>query len=1664
MTTTPVNPPEPNAPGKPPSGALTAEYRRVFAVLLAVGVLMLPFLPAPANLVVLAGLVIGVAALLASDRMLFASLRTADALRLPTIRVSTWMQHGVEIGLVLVVMWFATGVLQNWSPDLRVRGPEYSYLVNSGAVAARIFELSGTIPMWNPFIGQGEPMLESPFGFMLNPLMTLPIFWWGPVQGGKVAVLLHAAIMALGGWMLAYVLRLKAPGRVTAALMMGGAGGMAGAIGYGFYQMSLSQAYFPWVYAGLLGTMYYRSRRWIAVLAVAAALQIYAGTFWYVLPTALGCAAIVAFNLIRRDGKRWFLDGGMIVRLLWAVVLTLGISAVRLIPVVLHHHLIDHPRSALDTVVDFELLLRTYFTPELIKPFENIAWHYQYILPPLFAAFLIVGRLIVALRRGAPARHVSYTWRVVAPALLMILVFTVWAQEGTPFLRWLYSLFPTLGEWRFLGRMMAAALPFFVIVAAVWLDDIWQFCAARLRDRRGHPAIRLRPAGVLVAVAALATVGAGAVAGLDVSHNWWRAAGLESATYFERLPVYYLRQQHPTKFIMAWSGSFFIYLPFYEALVRASFGNPDYRPRAVESTIGVPEAMDFPPEYGIGVEQHFFDWARFNGYRVRPGSREVINNDWVWEKPDAPSYVFAVHYNDIVERVTPLTRYEALPIDTYTHHIDWIRVTLGDYAPGFVVVAQEVAFPGWMVEIDGQPAALESVGGLIGVRLPDKRDGSPVTEVIFRYEPPLVHAMGWVTVASVGVFALYTLRADRFVRRRRSHDAHPSESRGGSRGDLRHGALPAPETAVIAGESAETAPADAEPALEIDLDRAAQAVVQSAVQSASAAVTTTVVQPIRKSAWLRYLIGFGVTVLLIIALPAPYSTLLLLALIGVSMYLAGVDISRQRAQLAPAADAAPAQPPFRVRRLPRLARLPDSWDTESLSRAVVENPPDAAHAPTIANAAAASTATVANAAAAEPPALPPKPDAMASDVATEGRLYFDSELLAPPLRVLMRVWHSARLFAWAGAALLALGAWYAQDGRWGDSLPVAGLAFGLGVGAVWRSLALSGMGLLPPLRAEHPLNRAESRVWFIPFGIGAAMLLLLAEINGRRLGLALSGMTADAQFVLLVFGAALVAWGLGGAPALRLDWRRLDWALIAIVALALLLRVWDLDWRVRSLVDELHAIDGIRALGWNRDVALLSGMTGVAPYPWLYSYAGAGIVSVLGASLTTLRLLSAVCGALTVAGVYLLGRALFQRQIALLAALVLAALPAHLHYSRLALHQIADPLFGVLGLAFLARGLKDNRRLDWAVGGVLIGLSGYFHEGGRILFVPLAFAWLAGMLLLLPKRRAWLRAHGRGIAIFALAALCLTVPLYAPRLGGALTPRFNEFSLGAGYFDGIAADGIDGAEALDVAYRAALPLVTYVAPPPWFFDPPLMPGAAAALFMLGVALLLARLRTLTLLLPLWLMAAALLTATLRDTPTAFFWVSVYPALALTLALGIAWLWALLFPAGERGRWRRVLTVGTALLLCAALAWTYFVPWLARYNVGLRAETRSRDGVDVVLRADALPVGVRTLVITRPLLDRTMVNNFLGFLSNGERSAELLTPLDFAKVAYLLPRDVAYAFFIEPDDALTLDLIRRAFPDASLPQRSPYPYIAAHDDLLLITAPPGAPPPSKKESR
>ncbi len=631
-------------------------------------------------------------------------------------------------------------------------------------------------------------------------------------------------------------------------------------------------------------------------------------------------------------------------------------------------------------------------------------------------------------------------------------------------------------------------------------------------------------------------------------------------------------------------------------------------------------------------------------------------------------------------------------------------------------------------------------------------------------------------------------------------------------------------------------------------------------------------------------------------------------------------------------------------------------------------------------------------------------------------------------------------------------------------------------GALALGVALRLKPQLPALAlpAILPLSPAR-RGWWLFVGAGALLLALLAEINGALLRmLALKEVSTHAQFGLLVAGIALLVYGFSGAsafvrPRLSVSGRSLL-PLVAILALAFLLRAWNLDGTLRVLIDELHWSDAILAVEGRPTLRLLTPMSGQSPYTWLFPYWQSGMVALLGHNFVGFRMLSAIIGTLTVLATYGLARTLFDRRAALIAALLLATFPPHVHFSRVAMTLIADPLFGTLALMFTARALRSNRRADWALAGAALGMTQYFYEGGRLLYPPLVAAFVA-----LAALRGGMRGKGRGLLILLAAAVIVGAPVYYTIVaeGKPLFGRYDDSGLGWSYWRQLAADGVSledlGAQASHLLssfmiYGAHRDLSVYYGGQQALILDYLLP-----FFLLGCCYLLGRYPALAFVVPLWVAATALGNGLLRDTLVSARYYVVLPALALAIAAGVRYGLAPLlegetsFSPTRRARLARAFPVIAAVAIAAAQVGYYFGPHLAYFNVQVRDSKGYRDGIDAALRTLELPGNTQVYLVGKPEHDVNVPRSWLGFLSRDGDPMRYF-PLrsvqpDVISHKFLrgLPRGINYAFFVAPDEDNVMRLLARYFPDADAPQYS-LSAVPAHREYVLFFVPSAAIPP------
>lgn len=213
----------------------------------------------------------------------------------------------------------------------------------------------------------------------------------------------------------------------------------------------------------------------------------------------------------------------------------------------------------------------------------------------------------------------------------------------------------------------------------------------------------------------------------------------------------------------------------------------------------------------------------------------------------------------------------------------------------------------------------------------------------------------------------------------------------------------------------------------------------------------------------------------------------------------------------------------------------------------------------------------------------------------------------------------------------------------------------------------------------------------------------------------------------------------------------------AVMLLALGLRVaWLASVPPALNIDEL-------TIGYDAYSLLLEGrdIHGV-PYPFLfrslgeyknplYIYATVPSVMLLGLNAWGVRLPAAAFGTLAVGAAFVLGRVLAGRRAGLMAALLLAVSPWHLHLSRLGMDPIPVPFLIAFGWYLMEVGLRGDRRA-FLLASLPLCLSLYSYAVPR-LFIPL---FVAGVLL---ARRGCPSVTRGGVAGFLVLSALMLLPL-----------------------------------------------------------------------------------------------------------------------------------------------------------------------------------------------------------------------------------------------------------------------------------------------------------------
>lgn len=565
--------------------------------------------------------------------------------------------------------------------------------------------------------------------------------------------------------------------------------------------------------------------------------------------------------------------------------------------------------------------------------------------------------------------------------------------------------------------------------------------------------------------------------------------------------------------------------------------------------------------------------------------------------------------------------------------------------------------------------------------------------------------------------------------------------------------------------------------------------------------------------------------------------------------------------------------------------------------------------------------------------------------------------------------------------------------------------------------------------------------------LGLLCFVILAQSQGRgaRILQFTSGMHHAQQFALFIVGSSLITIGMTGLSLKDIrqvvDWRHdpaVKW-IVLLMIVGLCIRVIWLESAVHYYTDESNFVSAIIRLRDIPHTQIMNNISPVANFTWVYSYFTYYYTELLGATLANLRAISVIIGVLTIPAVYLLGRWGFNRRVGLMGVILLAVDLPHIHYSRLALNNIVDPLLAVLAIAFLWRGLQTGSRRMFALSGVFGGLTAYFYEGGRLLYPALIVSWLVIYSLFNNGK-----IHKRGIAVFVATALLIMSGFYfslgmwgfqnvAPRL---LQQRVQD-NFWAGFFTSPDTLGqlslyfdqrlnppylhiVSQGDATGFYYSDELSLVL----------PYLLP-----FFLIGVGASLYHWRGLGWILPLWIVLTILGNSLIKDNDWTARFVVVFPALILLTALGIETIYRSITQHWLRSeRLLQIAGVSIFALIGVLQVSYYFAVMIPDYNVDIRIEI---DDQDATYRAQSFSLGTEVYIIAND--DR--YHEDVDMLQRYERHTvpvNVVAKDDFDFGALTPTANRPYAFFILPDDEVSLNRLEQIFGNR-LSQLTPSPH-------------------------
>jgi len=447
------------------------------------------------------------------------------------------------------------------------------------------------------------------------------------------------------------------------------------------------------------------------------------------------------------------------------------------------------------------------------------------------------------------------------------------------------------------------------------------------------------------------------------------------------------------------------------------------------------------------------------------------------------------------------------------------------------------------------------------------------------------------------------------------------------------------------------------------------------------------------------------------------------------------------------------------------------------------------------------------------------------------------------------------------------------------------------------------IGLLLFMAGMYLASRLDRKIFFLPaldwiaakLGIrpvqvlclaGGILLAMLATVAAGTSSLMISPAVAIFSWIAGIFLTVLGGWAFTPASERKpFPKDALAWA-AGLTLVAFLLRAVMVG-QIPVMLTGDEGSTGIDALQFRLGaVDNPFGIFGWHPFPSLYFFIESIGIALFGRTVEALRYPSALAGALTVGGLYLLVRAMYSHRHALAAAIFLSALHLHMHFSRLGVMNVWDGLWYLITLGGLWYGWHSGKRAYWIFAALAMGIGQYFYATTRTLFVAVPLWLLAATVL---DRGGW-RRNLRNIlpALAALTAVLLPLAWYvATHMDQYLADIKTNSILGPWMEAAMRDQGLPAWRILLKQLGLGFGSFFSVNLSFWYRpDVPILRTLPAVFFLFGLSILLLRLKETRTWVPvLWLAAYGMIVSLSESAPAAQRLPGVGAAIALVVGFG-----------------------------------------------------------------------------------------------------------------------------------------------------------------------------------